>query len=181
MLILSSISHILQKIQRSVARSPAYFTIAAGVFLWCAAIVTVPLAGAAGIHSVDGGYAFFSHVCHQFDSRTLHIAGYPMAVCARCSAIYLGFFIGVLLSPTLSRRLRLAPGWSWAIAVVPMLFDVGADTLGIHPSDFLTRLSSGGFFGVIAALILTPLLVMTCSHMYNHSRNFLKASHEHKT
>src|SRR6266404_5400478 len=125
MLILNSNSHTLRKTLEPVPRSPVYFAIVAAVFLWCAALVTIPVARAAGVSAAGRGYDFFSHICHQEDSRSLHVAGYPMAVCARCSAIYFAFFLGVLLSPFLSRRMRFGPVWLWMIAIIPMLLDVG--------------------------------------------------------
>src|SRR5260221_9411438 len=109
MLILTPNTPTLEKIRPPVHRSPFYFAIVAAVFLWCAALVTIPLARAAGVSAASRGYDFFSHICHQEDARSLHFAGYPMAVCARCSAIYFAFFLGVLLSPLLSRRMRFTP------------------------------------------------------------------------
>ena len=170
MLIISPNSPTLEKIRLPVRRSPLYFAVAAAVLLWCAALVAIPLARAAGFSPAADGYAFFSHICHQEDARSLHIAGYPIAVCARCSAIYFAFFAGVLLSPFLSRRMRMRAAWFWLAAIIPMLLDVGADLLGIHASNLFTRLGSGGWFGVIAATILTPILVSTCSVFFQHSR-----------
>ena len=94
-----------------------------------------------------------------------------MAVCERCSAIYFGFFIGVALSPVLSRRLPSAPRGIWTLAVAPMLLDVAAGLLGIHPSTIQTRLVSGALFGITAALILTPLLITASSEITTHYLN----------
>jgi hypothetical protein len=75
----------------------------AGSGLWCLVI----LAGA--IFQVPAIYAFFSRICHQDPARAFHIAGTALPVCIRCSSIYLGFFVGVLLRRPLNwRHLELA-------------------------------------------------------------------------
>jgi len=49
----------------------------------------------------------------------------------------------------------------WAVAVLLMVIDVAFDVLGIHASTTATRVGSGLFFGINAALILTPLFLET--------------------
>ena len=164
-----------------MARSAAYYAVIIGVLLWCTALLVLPLAASARISTAGIGYGFFSHICHQEDSRSLHIAGYPLAVCARCSAIYFGFFFGVLLYPFLSGKVSFPPRWMWIIAVAPMMFDVGADVIGLHVSSIPTRLASGSVFGVSAALILTPLLVGACSELINRHLHQSGIHHERET
>lgn len=164
-----------------MAGSIAYYAILVGVLLWCAAVVTVPLAASAQLPSARIGYSFFSQICHQEDSRSLHLAGFPLAVCARCSAIYFGFLAGVLLYPALSRKMQFPARWAWSIAIIPMLLDVGADLLGVHPVTLQTRLASGTIFGIAAALILTPLLVGALSERFIQYRNHPDNANESKT
>jgi len=59
--------------------------------LWCGAILLAP---AAALESV---YAFFSLICHQLPDRTWHIDGHPLAVCIRCTSIYGGFLVALIL------------------------------------------------------------------------------------
>ena len=102
-----------------------------------------------------------------------HVIGHiEAAYRARCSGIYFGFFIGVLLSPVLSRRVLLPPRSAWIIAAFPMLLDVGADLLGVHAGTIPTRLASGAFFGIGAALILTPLMITACSELFDQHRRW---------
>ncbi len=86
-----------------------------------------------------------------------------MGVCERCSGIYFGFLAGVLLSRLVRKLTAASPRILWGAAVAPMLIDVAADISGIHASTAALRLFSGGFFGIAAALILTPLLVEALS------------------
>jgi uncharacterized membrane protein len=53
-----------------------------GSTLWCLAIVAAPL------FHLPWLYELFSRICHQDASRSLHLAGEPLAVCIRCTSIY---------------------------------------------------------------------------------------------
>ena len=44
-------------------------------------------------------YLVFSPLCHQNASRCFYFLGYPLAVCARCLGIYIGFMLGTFLYP----------------------------------------------------------------------------------
>jgi uncharacterized membrane protein len=145
---------------------------------WCALIVAPAL-----LRSVDAAspvtstlYRAFSHVCHQNDARSLHVAGSPLAVCERCSAIYLGFLIGVGIgfsigSPQPGRLLR----W-WMVAIVPMLTDVTLEVLGLSPGFTASRLGTGGLFGFVAAAILSPLAVAAIRELTANPRTLFTRS-----
>lgn len=49
-------------------------------------------------------YRFFSPICHQNEFGSFHINGIKLAVCSRCSLIYLGALVGVLIFPFLKRK-----------------------------------------------------------------------------
>lgn len=44
-------------------------------------------------------YVLFAPFCHQIPARCFQLAGFPMAVCARCFGIYAGFGAGLILYP----------------------------------------------------------------------------------
>jgi len=113
--------------------------------------------------------SFFSPVCHQIPEYSLSLFGYPLAVCARCTAIYFGFFAGVVLSPKLSRYLRHRYVF-WIIAVLPMTVDVVCSWIHVHESTLLSRLATGSLFGVLAALQLVPILVDALNGIFSHFR-----------
>lgn len=146
-------------------RSSFHTILLIGVLLWCALVVLPPI-----LLTVDTSYApfadalyrGFSPICHQYDSRSLHVAGHKLAVCSRCTAIYSGFVLGVVLYRFLPRRRSLNPLVWWIVAVTPMTIDVLLSAMGFFTSTVATRLISGGFFGTIAALILTPFIIQAC-------------------
>jgi uncharacterized membrane protein len=157
-----------------MGRSLPYYALLVAVLIWCGAIVMPPLAATSNPLISSLGYRFFALICHQEDARSLHLLGYPLAVCARCTAIYFGFLFGIMLSPLFSPGVASIPRLAWAIAVVPMLVDVGADVFGIHASTPGTRIASGMFFGAAAALILTPYLIGMYRRNQPSVRNELK-------
>ena len=152
-------------------RSLCYNLLVVSIFLWCILIVVPPMCMYEGSTYTSLGFAIYkllSPICHQSESRSLHLAGYKLAVCSRCAAIYFGFFFGVLHFRFFShRRIRKPLIW-WTIAVVPMIVDVGSDAIGVHSSDIASRLVTGGIFGILAAVILTPFVIQACMELTHH-------------
>jgi len=72
-----------------------------GITAWLAAIFWAPYLRSHVSPWERLVYSVFSPVCHQLPSRSFHLLGQPLAVCARCLGIYAGFFIGVGLYPFL--------------------------------------------------------------------------------
>ena len=146
---------------RRVKRSPAYSLIILAASLWCASILLPPV-----VASIEGPtpvvsqqlYKFFSSFCHQYTSRSLFIFDHKLGVCARCSAIYFGFLVGILAVPLVSRRTHYRTVHWLVIGLAPMVLDVVLNFTGISPSSDTTRIATGLFFGVIAALALVPIL-----------------------
>lgn len=159
--------------------SASYYTLLAGVLFWCFLVVVPPICLSLGGPAVPLGnllYSNFSHICHRYDSHSLHIAGYKFGVCGRCTAIYFGFLAGVLIWPRVNRRRRdFRPGL-WVLAILPMLIDVALDVIGLSSSTMLTRLLTGGWFGIFAAIMLTGLFIEGAGQLFN-----LGAVYESKT
>ena len=150
-------------------RSTSYYVLVLCTAAWCVTLLLPPLLAASssvGNHLAALGYKFFSRICHQIDSRSLHLFGRPIAVCVRCFSIYFGFFSGVLFAG-LSSRLRLdfysrvqkySSIWLF-LFVLPMLLDVLIDSLSGYSSNFGTRMATGFFFGTGAGFVLTPIIL----------------------
>ena len=57
-------------------------------------------------------YTLFDPVCHQIPERSFHLWHEPLAVCHRCTGLYLGFTLGIALwpgFPTAAARLLARP------------------------------------------------------------------------
>jgi uncharacterized membrane protein len=125
-------------------------------------IVAAPLLMAHG-HEFLGQaiYQAFSGVCHQIPERSFHVAGHTFAVCARCTGLYAGLALGILLFP-LVRSLRSAetPARLWLfIAAAPTVLDFSLGFLGVWPNTHFSRAVTGALLGAVAALFIVPGLV----------------------
>jgi len=69
------------------------------VFLsvWWGGILSAPALKAAG-GDPSFLYRIYSQVCHQDPSRSFHLFGYKLGVCSRCTGIYAGALLFVLIS-----------------------------------------------------------------------------------
>ncbi len=128
-------------------RRTAYFTLA-GAAIWLALIFLAPL-----LRFVDSRwhvliYTIFSPTCHQIESRCFLVFGFPLAVCARCLGIYMGFLFGVLLFLKESPFPPLLPRTkTFVLVTCPLVLDSLGNLLGIWQSPHLLRLGVGALWG----------------------------------
>lgn len=131
-----------------------------GTACWCALVVLPAVLSAVGSESASVTYHLFSRICHQNADRSIHVMGYPLGVCARCSMIYTGFFLGVVIVGLRGiRELRHFRTW-FVVVLIPMLLDVALDLTGVSASTMVTRVLTGLMFGVGCGLLLAPLAVV---------------------
>ena len=106
-------------------------------------------------------YHAFSYVCHQLPLRSFHLAGHPLAVCARCTGLYAGFAGAALIYPLVRSIKRTdTPSRLWLLlAIAPMAIDLGLDFLGLWQNTHLSRLATGLLLGCTAAFFVIPGLV----------------------
>lgn len=140
----------------------AYALALAGTLMWCVLLLAAPACVHAGGPWNSVGetiYGGFHTICHQLDSRSLHIFGLPLAACSRCTAIYLAFLAGVVAYPFFkpisipsspSRRVL-------GLALLPMLIDVGLSATGLVESNMTSRLITGAWFGFMVPFVVLPV------------------------
>ena len=139
-----------------------YLSVLILAVLWCAAIGAAPLFvswSGAWLPAGEFLYRFFHPICHQLGEKSPHLFGGPLAVCTRCSAIYIGFLCGVLVFPIAHRRIRWSSRTILGVALLPMVVDVTCGILGLHEATGLTRMITGGFFGALVPLVVLPVLM----------------------
>ena len=66
---------------------------------WLLALLLPAWATASGWSLGPWLYLPFAQICHQLDERSFLLAGQPLAVCHRCTGIYIGFWLGLTLLP----------------------------------------------------------------------------------
>ena len=122
-------------------------------------ILAAPLAAANNYpHVAVTIYRSFSSICHQLPERSFFIAGRPFAVCARCTGLYGGFALLLLLYP-LIRTLRSTylPSSKWLfLAAVPLTVDFGLTFLGIWENTHTSRLLTGMLLGGATVFYVMP-------------------------
>lgn len=69
------------------------------------------------------GYA----VCHQIDERSFHIGERALPLCARCSGMFLGAFLGLGYQAAVSKRRGGAPHWAIIAALGAMVAAFAVD------------------------------------------------------
>jgi len=99
----------------------------------------------------------FSFLCHQMPERSFMLLHHHLAVCHRCSGIYLGLFFGTLLTPFF---LRISEPRARRIVIFSAAALLALDALlpftGLWSGFWLSRFLTGLIFGAAAA----PFAVM---------------------
>jgi uncharacterized membrane protein len=103
-------------------------------------------------------YRGFSFLCHQLPSRSFHLEGHALGVCARCTGIYAGFAVSVLFYPLVRSMERAeTPRRIWLVlACVPIAVDFALGFFGIWPNTHFSRFTTGAIFGAACALFVVP-------------------------
>jgi len=126
------------------------------VFAIVSLIVIAPLT--AGSHLANSIYGGFDVICHQLPERSYFIFGHKLAVCSRCTGLYAGFALTLLLYPLLRplRSIDWPPPVWLVLAAVPMAIDFGLTFLGIWENTHTSRLLTGLLLGSVSVLYVMP-------------------------
>lgn len=146
------------------SRRPLVFWLvsAASVSLLVSLIVVAPVAAATGHGDVALGiYRAFGTLCHQLPERSYFIDGHKLAVCSRCTGLYAGFAITLLIYP-LIRSLRNAttpPLIFLILAAIPLAIDFSLTFFGVWENTHTSRLLTGALLGSVAVFYVMPGIV----------------------
>jgi len=141
-----------------------YLTLLGLVCAWVAGAVILPrLEGAGAWGTLVSAIVHYGYgrVCHQISDRCLHLAGLPMAVCARCFGIYLGYLAGLAVYPRVRPIETVdAPPRRWlVIALIPLSIDFLGGYLGVFENTQISRLLTGLIAGAACSLYTVPGIV----------------------
>jgi uncharacterized membrane protein len=103
----------------------------------------------------------FSPICHQMPERSFLLWGKPLAVCARCSGIYFGVIIGLLIYPwTRDCACPDTPARGYLLlAIAPTTIDFFVGFFHILTNTHLSRSLTGAIAGGGLAFYLMPVAV----------------------
>lgn len=125
-------------------------------------VLLAPLARAGGwVLLSEVIYRAFHVACHQMPERSYHLAGFPLAVCARCVGLYAGALAGLLFYP-LARPLSRtdAPRRGWLLfAAVPTSVDFLLGVTGLWENTHASRFWTALPLGAVAAFYISPGLI----------------------
>ena len=104
----------------------------------------------------------FAPVCHQMPSRSLHIGSIPVAVCDRCTGIYVGLVLGVAGTGWGSDLWGMLGSYGRYVllgAIVPLGLDWAGPLLHLWENSPVSRILTGLLFGGVAASYVTIRLL----------------------
>jgi uncharacterized membrane protein len=150
--------------QTATIRRPLFgwLIVTVGTLFVVSLILAAPLLAADGhTTAAQNIYHSFSFVCHQIPERSFFINGHKLAVCSRCTGIYFGAMLMLLLYP-LVRSLRLVhtPPRKWLIAAaIPLVIDFLLTFLGIWENTHTTRFVTGFILSSVVVFYVMPGVV----------------------
>ena len=140
----------------------AWAASAAVVGFWVILTIAAPLAKAEGVTAVSAPlYHFFSFICHQIPERSLHVAGFQLAVCSRCFGVYFGLLAGILAYPLWRSIDEIDPLpriWLF-LSLIPISVDWSLTVFGIWENTHLSRFVTGSLLGFACATYIVPAVV----------------------
>lgn len=147
--------------QTASLRRPLYgwLLVTIGALTVVSLIVSAPLFAANGhITTAENIYHSFRFLCHQLPERSFFISGHKLAVCSRCTGLYFGATLTLLLYPLLkSFRVSHAPHRKWLIAAaIPLAIDFMLTFLGIWENTHTTRFVTGFILGSVVVFYVMP-------------------------
>lgn len=145
-------------------RRPLVFWLvsAVAVALLVALIVVAPIAAASGHSEIaEGIYRGFGIFCHQRPDRSYFIDGHKLAVCSRCTGLYAGFAVTLLIYPLLRslRSVATPPRKILFLAALPLLIDFSLTFFGIWENTHTSRLLTGALLGSVVVFFVMPGIV----------------------
>jgi uncharacterized membrane protein len=158
-------NYVPQVARRDVAMSravAAWALACAGAGAFVALIFVAPLLEARG-HGAAGWALrrLFAPLCHQEPERSFYVAGHPLAVCARCAGIYVGFLACMILYPLARSLARTdAPRRAWLfVASLPCVVDFLVNFVTPWHNTHASRAVTGAILGAAAVFYTLPGLV----------------------
>jgi uncharacterized membrane protein len=141
------------RVTRAARATVVAVTIAASWFVAGAWIA--PVLQARGSSSGAWLHLAYAPLCHQQPERSLGLAGFPLAVCARCTGLYLGGLAGLVAGVLLLRWRDRWPQRTWLFATAaPTAIDAVLPWLGLRQLDEIPRLLLALPFGAVAGWFL---------------------------
>jgi len=100
----------------------------------------------------------YGNVCHQEIAKTLHINGYALLVCARCTGIYLGAFIFSIISLAVTKKFYQNKILLPAVVTI-VIIDVLLSTFGFVVYSKISAFATGFLLGSVSFIYFYNALI----------------------
>lgn len=103
-------------------------------------------------------YTAYAPFCHQIKERCFFLAGQPLAVCARCFGIMVGFLLSLIIYPLTGKITHFEPpGPSLLIGLsIPLFIDLAGNIFHLWSSPNWVRFILGSGWGFPLSLYFLP-------------------------
>lgn len=119
--------------------------------------------------SLTNAETFLSYFCHRMPSRSIWISEVPMGLCSRCTGIYMATLISLLFFLFNKRYLTGKYLSVFLILLFPIIIDGSFQLAGLYLSNNILRLTTGIFFGISLAYLITYLISLPNLRRYYES------------
>ncbi|NOX90584.1 MAG: DUF2085 domain-containing protein [Calditrichaeota bacterium] len=102
-----------------------------------------------------GIYFLFDPLCHQIPQRSIFINQIPMALCVRCTFLYFGGLVGIIV--LLFKRDINIPSAVLVTLAIFVVAEISSEKIGLYTNWAVLR----GVSGFLSGLILTLFLAQT--------------------
>lgn len=112
----------------------------------------------------------FHMLCHQQLDRTIHLGEVPMAVCSRCTGIYIMFFANMLIVPLLPQT-KWRNKWAIFLVFIALSFnlvDFSVNAFDVWENTLTSRFLVGSLIGISAAHLLGTDQPQQPKKIFNH-------------
>ncbi|MDG6228845.1 MAG: DUF2085 domain-containing protein [Candidatus Thermoplasmatota archaeon] len=107
---------------------------------------------------INGVYGCGDRLCHQRSDRSFFINGNQMPFCSRCTAIWIGFSIGLLFLSFFKVPLDERLIFIILISLIPIGIDGVGQLLGFWESTNIVRVITGVIIGIMCGIAIGILI-----------------------
>jgi uncharacterized membrane protein len=126
-----------------------------GASLFVVGIFVAPILDETATPGAELARAPYTPLCHQMEERSLTFVDHPLAVCARCTGLYVGGLAGLFLALCFAGVRAARPGPLWLLALsLPSLVDVLLPWLGWAGAPNWPRMWMAVPPGILAGIYL---------------------------
>jgi uncharacterized membrane protein len=135
-----------------------YLGTTAASLIWLGGLLLAPYLKSRSSPWAGLAYLVYRPVCHQIPGRSFHCFGHPLAVCARCTGIYLGCLLGLVIYPFLRgwRSLSFPSSRVFFLLTTPIGLDTAANFLKLWATGNAVRMATGIIWGTILPFYFIP-------------------------